>query len=151
MQDGSTEETDKNGISAPLCTPACLGKHCGCVHEQKKVQINTLGQYILFPSKWYHQGYYNDRSGMVFVTAQLFARPSISPDSKISLRTIHSKDQMIEGWLGDEASQCWELIYWSTGTQHIPFSIFNHARIFMDQWIWSAIVKFPVLSLNKYP
>ncbi len=101
MQDGSTEETDENGINfAPLCTPACLGKYSGCVHEQKKVQINTLGQYILFPSKWYHQGYYNDRSGMVFVTAQLFARPSISPDSKISLRTIHPKDQMIEGWFG---------------------------------------------------
>jgi len=104
MQDGSTEKTDENGINfAPLCTPACLGKYSGCVHEKKKVQINTLGQYVLFPSKWYHQGYYNDRTGMVFVTAQLFARPSISPDSMISLRSIHSKDQMIEGWLGDEA------------------------------------------------
>jgi hypothetical protein len=104
MQDGSTEKTDENGINfTPLCTPACLGKYSGCVHEQKKVQINTLGQYVLFPSKWYHQGYYNDRTGMVFVTAQLFARPSISPDSMISLRSIHSKDQMIEGWLGDEA------------------------------------------------
>jgi hypothetical protein len=47
-------------------------------------------------------------------------------------------------------SLCWALIYWSTGTQHILYSIFNHARIFMGQWIWSATVKFPVLSLNKY-
>ncbi len=90
MQDGSTEETDENGINfAPLRTPACLGKYSGCVHEQKKVQIITLGQYILFPSKWYHQGYYNDHSGMVFVTAQLFARPSISPDSSKSLCTLY--------------------------------------------------------------
>jgi hypothetical protein len=42
---------------------------------------------------------------MVFVTAQLFARPSISPDSSKSLlrTTIHSKDQMIEGWLEGES------------------------------------------------
>jgi hypothetical protein len=105
MQDGSTEETDENGINfAPLCTPACLKKYSGCVHEQKKVQINTVYQYVLFPSKWYHQGYYNDRSSMVFVTAQLFARPSISPDSSKALRTtIRSKDQMIEGWLEGES------------------------------------------------
>jgi hypothetical protein len=44
IQDGSTEETDENGINfAPLCTPACLGKYSGCVHEQKKVQINIVG------------------------------------------------------------------------------------------------------------
>ncbi len=98
VQDGSTEETDENGINfVPLCTPACLGKYSGCVHKQKEVQINTLGQYVLLPSKWYHQGYYNDCSGMVFVTAQLFARPSISPDSSKSLSTIHSRDQMIKG------------------------------------------------------
>jgi hypothetical protein len=46
-------------------------------------------------------------------------------------------------------SLCWALIYWSTGTQHIPYSIFNHARIFMGQWIRSATVRFPVLSLHK--
>jgi hypothetical protein len=40
---------------------------------------------------------------MVFVTAQLFARPSISPDSSKSLRTLPSKDQMIEGWLEGES------------------------------------------------
>ena len=102
MQDGSTYESDENGINfAPLCTQACLGKDSECVHEQKRVQINSLGQYVLFPSKWYHQGYYNDRSGMVFVTAQLFARPSISPNSSKSLRT-NSNDELIEGWLEGE-------------------------------------------------
>jgi len=40
---------------------------------------------------------------MVFVTAQFFARPSISPDSSKSLPTIHSRDQMIEGWLEGES------------------------------------------------
>jgi hypothetical protein len=104
MQDASSGETDENGIYfAPLCTSLCFGKYSGCVHEQKKVQIDTVGQYVLFPSKWYHQGYYNDRSGMFFVTAQLFARPSISPDSSKSLRTMHSNDQMIESWLEGES------------------------------------------------
>jgi hypothetical protein len=104
MQYASSEETDENGINfAPLCTTLCFGKSSGCGHEHKKVQINTVGQYVLFPSKWYHRGYNNDRSGMVFVTAQLFARPSISPDSSKSLRTLPSKDQMIEGWLEGES------------------------------------------------
>jgi hypothetical protein len=78
MQDASSEETDENGINfAPLCTTLCFGKSSGCGHEHKKVQINTVGQYVLFSSKWYHKGFYNDHSGMVFVTAQLFTRPSI--------------------------------------------------------------------------
>ncbi len=62
---------------------------------------------------------------MVFVTAQLFARPSISPDSMISLRSIHSKDQMIEGWLGDEADSVLGtdiLVNWDT-TQDDDFDI----------------------------
>jgi len=115
MQDGSIEQTDENEINfAPLCTPACLGKYSGCVHEQKKVQINTLGQYVLFPSKWYHQGHYNDCSGMVFVTAQLFARPGISPESSKSLGTIHSRDQMIEGWLEVSVLGSDILVNWDT-------------------------------------
>jgi hypothetical protein len=56
---------------------------------------------------------------MVFVTAQLFARPSISPHSSKSLRTIHSNDQMIEGWLegesvsvlGSDISVNWDTTY----------------------------------------
>jgi hypothetical protein len=105
MEDESSQESDQNGINfAPLCTTLCFGKSSGCAHERKKVQINTVGQYVLFPSKWYHQGFYNDHSGIVFLTAQLFARPSISPDSWTSLRsTTHSNDQMIEGWLEGES------------------------------------------------
>jgi hypothetical protein len=52
MQDGSSETDEKRINFVPLCTTACLGKYSGCVHEQKKIQINTLGQYVLFPSRY---------------------------------------------------------------------------------------------------
>ena len=132
-----------------MCTPACLGKYSGCVHEQKKVQINTLGQYVVFPFKWYHQGFtmivptwslslHNSLQGQVFHLI------IVNPWAQYILEIKWLK----VGWKKNP-SLCWALTYWSTGTQHILYSIFNHARIFMfmGQWIGSATVKFPVLSL----
>jgi hypothetical protein len=92
---------------------------------------------------------YNDCSDMVFVIAQplqgqVFHLIVVNPWAQYILEIKWLK----VGWK-ENPSLCWALTYWSTGTQHIPYSIFNHARIFMfmGQWIGSATVKFPVLSL----
>jgi hypothetical protein len=46
------------------------------------VSINNVGEYILFPSMCYHHGYYNNHVNKIIITAQLFARPSINPDTE---------------------------------------------------------------------
>ncbi len=41
-----------------------------------KVALDNVGEYVVFPSRWYHQGYYNIKSDKVFYIAQLFAMGS---------------------------------------------------------------------------
>jgi hypothetical protein len=73
-------DANKNGLTfAPLCNSFCFTKMKECDHKKKNVQINNVGKYVQFPSKWYHQGYFNDVWGKVVVQVQLFARPSIAP------------------------------------------------------------------------
>ncbi len=94
-------DANGNGLNfAPLCNSFCFTKKKECDHEKKKVQINNVGKYVQFPSKWYHQGYFNDVLEKVVVQAQLFARPSIAPEGALSTRAPF-KDQIIEGdsWL----------------------------------------------------
>jgi hypothetical protein len=85
-----------NGLTfAPLCNSLCFTKKNEWDHEKKKVPINNVCKYVQFPSKWYHQGYFNDVLGKVIVQAQLFARPSIAPEGALSMRAPF-KDQIIE-------------------------------------------------------
>jgi hypothetical protein len=78
-------DANENGPNfAPLCDGFCFTKKWECDHEKKNVQINNVGKYVQFPSKWYHQRYFNDVLGKVIVQAQLFARPSIAPECKLS-------------------------------------------------------------------
>ncbi len=72
-----------------------------CDHEISNVQINNLGDYVLFPSVWYHQGYFNDCGDMIYITAQLFARPSIDPDCERLLHSFVETHDYIEGNLGE--------------------------------------------------
>ena len=81
-------DANENGLNfAPLCNSFCFTKKKECDHKKKKVQINNVGKYVQFPSKWYHQGYFNDVLGKVVVQAQLFARPSIAPEDALSMHT----------------------------------------------------------------
>jgi len=81
---------DDNGlILAPTCNPSNDGvKKCfdsfrqkQCSHKTDTVPLNLLGQYVLFPSRWWHKGFYNIRSDRVFYTAQLFCTAAQDPDS----------------------------------------------------------------------
>jgi hypothetical protein len=72
---------DDNGLYfAPLCHPRNDGtKKCFnaahikiCNHKEEQVSLNQLGQYAIFPSRWWHHGYYNITSEFEYYTAQLF-------------------------------------------------------------------------------
>jgi hypothetical protein len=65
-------------IFAPMCDNFCFTREAVCDHIKNTVPINNLGDYFVFPSKCFHQGYFNTDSDTVYVTAQLFARPTIS-------------------------------------------------------------------------
>jgi hypothetical protein len=56
-------------------------KEKGCDHPVNKVTFDNVGEYVVFPSRWYHHGYYNIKSDKVFYTAQLFAMGSSKPEA----------------------------------------------------------------------
>jgi hypothetical protein len=58
-------------IFAPMCDNFCFTREAVCDHIKNTVPINNLGDYVNFPSKCFHQGYFND-SDTVYVTAQLY-------------------------------------------------------------------------------
>ena len=87
----------ENGLNfAPLCNTMCFAKMTNCLHEKKMVRLNNAGQYVLFPSKCFHQGFYNSKCGKICVQVQLFCRHSISIASQVTTRNKMYKDQIVE-------------------------------------------------------
>jgi hypothetical protein len=65
---------DGNGLTfAPRCNVECL--------TVNTVRLDNVGEYVVFPSRWYHCGYYNIKSNKVFYTAQVFAMASSKPEA----------------------------------------------------------------------
>jgi hypothetical protein len=66
-----------------------------CDHTLSKVALDKVGEYVVFPSRWYHRGYYNIESDIVFYTAQLFTMGSSKPEAwqnithKVNADMIH--------------------------------------------------------------
>jgi len=87
---------------APKCNNFCFTSRTVCDHIKNNVPINNLGDYVLFPSKCFHQGYFNSNVDMVFVTAQLFARPTISIASDQLTRSHTKKLDFIRNNLNNE-------------------------------------------------
>ncbi len=44
-----------------------------CHHQVTRVELNQAGDYIVFPSRFYHCGYYRINPNMTYYTAQLFS------------------------------------------------------------------------------
>jgi hypothetical protein len=87
---------------APKCNYFCFTRKTVCDHIKNNVCLNNLGDYILFPGKCFHQGYFNSESDMIYVTAQLFARPTISIACD-QLTRSHTKDlKFIQSNLNNE-------------------------------------------------
>jgi hypothetical protein len=69
---------DDNGLIFGLsCVGSCFTMDDECDHRKVKVHLNDVGQYVVFPSLWWHHGYYDIKDDeKVIFTAQLFATPS---------------------------------------------------------------------------
>jgi hypothetical protein len=65
-----------------------------------KVALDNVGEYVMFPSKWYHHGYYNIKSDKVFYTAQLFAMGSSKPEAWQN-KTCKVNENMIQGHVAE--------------------------------------------------
>jgi hypothetical protein len=72
---------DDNGlVFSKQCPPLNDGvKRCfntfkkkTCFHPTEMVSLNDVGQYMIFPARWWHRGYFNIRSNTTYYTAQLF-------------------------------------------------------------------------------
>ncbi len=78
--------------SSPL-RAGCYVKCSACNHDKIKPQLNELGDYVVFPSLWWHHAYCdiaaNTSDDHAIFTAQFFATPRLDISSKTSQMTSH--------------------------------------------------------------
>jgi hypothetical protein len=61
-----------NGLRfVPRCDGECFSsrREKGCDHPVNEVALDNVGDYVVFPLRWYHHDYYNIKSNKVFYTA----------------------------------------------------------------------------------
>jgi hypothetical protein len=89
-------------IFAPRCNGECSTsrKEKKCDHPVNKVSLDNVGEYVVFPSRWYHHGYYNIKSDKVFYTAQLLAMGSSKPEAWQNITRKVNRD-MIQGHVAE--------------------------------------------------
>ncbi len=91
-------------VFAPLCHPAinndmkCFDtwRNKKCDHKVDKVALNKLGQYVVFPSWWWHRGFSEIRSGKEYYTAQLFCTATQDPESWSNLTRKQNRNFTID-------------------------------------------------------
>ena len=70
----------ENGLHfAPRCDGQCFLQQAECDHTLQKATLNHVGHYVVFPSMWYHRGYYSITPRKTVIQAQLFAMHSPNP------------------------------------------------------------------------
>jgi hypothetical protein len=92
---------DCNGLFfSPRCVGECFDsrKEKECDHLVNKLALDIIGEYVVFPSRWFHHGYYNIRSNKVFYIAQLFVMGSSKPEAWQNITHKVNKN-MIQGHL----------------------------------------------------
>ncbi len=78
---------DGNGITfAPMCrpdgNPKCFTSSNvkQCEHNVTIVKLDQVGDYVVFPSRFMHHGYYVIASNMTYYTLQLFCKITENPE-----------------------------------------------------------------------
>jgi len=124
-------EEDNNGLLfAPTCSTCfnankyLLVSEKKCSHEWINESLNNPGEYIVFPSKLYHRGYYNDTSNQFFTQAQLFCEPTLDTEVLRLPRSMMKEkgNQISRGCLEpstltdfrDDLIENWDTIYGHT-------------------------------------
>jgi hypothetical protein len=93
-------------------------KEKGCDHPVNKVALDNVGDYVVFPPRWYHHGYCNIKSDKVFYTSQLFFMGSSKPEAwqnitrKVNRNMIqgHVAESMLRE-LTEDLSDNWDTTY----------------------------------------
>ncbi len=62
--------------------------------------MDNVGDYVVFPSRWYHHGYFNIESDKVFYKAQLFTMGSSKPEAWQKITHKVSRN-MIQGHVAE--------------------------------------------------
>jgi hypothetical protein len=52
-----------------------------CEHKVNAIELKMVGDFVVFPSRCYHRGYYAIASNMTYYTAQLFCKISDNPEA----------------------------------------------------------------------
>jgi hypothetical protein len=102
--------SDGNGIMYAAMCKADVNSKCFtstnekiCEHKVNVVKLNTVGDFVVFPSRFFHRGYYTIASNMTYYTAQLFCKISDNPEAwqnvtrKVNQITMPGRVQ--ESWL----------------------------------------------------
>ncbi len=77
------DPSDGNGIIfAPMCKNN-IDTKCFtstnqkiCEHKVNAAELDMVGDFVVFPSRFHHPGYYRIASNMTYYTAQLFCKIS---------------------------------------------------------------------------
>ena len=99
----SEEEIDslspmKNGLTfAPRCDGQCFIQQAECDHTIQFATLNKVGEYVVFPSMWYHHGYYNITPRKTVIQAQLFTMHSHNPTKERLTRNTTTMNSLRKG------------------------------------------------------
>ena len=74
-----------------------------CEHKVNAIKLDTLGDFVVFPSRFYHRGYYRIASNMTYYTAQLFCKNADNQNTWQNVtRTVNKniiQGRLQESWL----------------------------------------------------
>lgn len=87
-----------NGLQfAPRCDGQCFLQTAKCDHTIQKATLNNVGQFVVFPSMWYHKGYYSITPRKTVIQAQLFAMLSPNPTKERLTRNTTAMNSLKKG------------------------------------------------------
>jgi hypothetical protein len=67
-----------------------------CFHQTKRVSLKNVGQYVIFPARWWHRGYFQIRLNTTYYTAQLFCTAARDIESWPNQTRLENKMMKID-------------------------------------------------------
>jgi len=74
-----------------------------CEHKVNAVELDIVGDFVVFPARLYHRGYYTIASNLTYYAAQLFCKISDNPEASQNVtrkvNQITMQGRIEESWL----------------------------------------------------
>jgi hypothetical protein len=87
-----------NGLQfAPRCDGQCFLQQAECDHTIQKATLNHVGEYVVFPSIWYHHGYYSITPRKTAIQAQLLTMHRPNPTKERLTRNTTNMNSLRKG------------------------------------------------------